>query len=488
MRLPGILIVPDWERSKVKVALALTAFGGIIVYFYMTGMPWLTKGMLVNGVAIVAIILGGARAGLILSYIWAISIASRSLFGISLPNAGDIFLSGLGPWAGLGMYAAGTIILCKGSLNRVAQGINECWGLRYLVAYVISGLLLAPTVYSDPVAHLSWSLVQTVAVMCITVVVALPKNRVFEITKMLLVLAFGISFFAYFFIAFISKSDISILILSIGGQKYLRIDSFFGAANDSVGFFITLLPFGLMYLERRKVPKWIPGGVLLFSVYFVYRSYTRMAWIALPIVLMTYLLCLGRRRYALTLFIVALAGTLVLPVFGTFFHEIEETGGLAISAQNSLAERWHGLWLPLIRGTMQDETITILFGTGDASIYIYPLTPINISDGRPIPAHSLWVDRFVSRGLLGVGLWLLFTMAVIIRAVQAMLKRKPEERKWLAAGIASWIGYIIYGLTANAQVDWSVLTSILAGVCMWSWAGMIESENVTILDELDKCK
>ncbi len=456
------------ERLKISL-VALTLIASISTGLLISGRISLHSfGFQVTVLGGIVLLFGGAPVGLAALYAMSF-LATWFYFGIS----GLTTLWTLGPWMGIFLFLIGIVILSKGKLDLILYGIQKCWGFAFLIAYTISGLILAPVFYDNPIEHISWTFIVTMAVMCLSVFITSPSAKVFKITSKLLVLAFWVMFVLYSYFSFFTRGTTIVR----SGIEFMRVNQVFGGGNDSAGLFVTLLPFGLVVLTGRRyltVIKWV---VLSLAAYCVYRSFTRMAWIDLPVVLGVYFWILGDKRTVIILAIMTFLIALYSSVVRTLFSQILQSGGINQSAQNTLASRIYIAWLPMIRLTLKNWQ-TILIGSGDATYFLSSNTPLQ--GNVPIMSHNLWVERFVTRGVLGLVLWLSYMIAIPINAIRAMLAVPIKRRAWFAAGIASWVGYNIYALSANAQVDVSVITNILAGICMWAYARSLKTEHSVV--------
>ncbi len=454
------------DKWGTALIIALTLMASITAGLYFSGIKIFGgSGFQMTILGGIVILLGGAPIGVAALYATSF-LATWFNFG----TPGLTFLSYLGPWMGIVLFLAGIVILSKGRLDRVLERIRACWGFPFLIAYVVSGLILAPIFYDNPVEHIGWTFMITLAVMCLSIVITLPPDRVFKITSRLLFLAFWVMFVLFAYFSFFTSGTV----IFKAGIEFNMVHQVVGAANDSAGLLITLLPFGLVLLTGRRYFAVIRWAVLLLAAYFVYRSFTRMAWIDLPVVLCVYFWILGKKRLVVTLAIVVILIALYSTTVNSLFLQILQSGGVSSSANNTLAYRIYVAWLPMIRFTLQ-KWQTILIGSGDATYWISPYVPLQ--GGMPVMPHNLWVERFVSRGVLGVVLWLLYMLAIPMCAIKAMLALSIEKRAWFAAGMASWVGYNIYALSANAQVDVYVITNILVGVCLWAYAQSVKTNH-----------
>jgi len=458
------------EKLRTATLIAFTLIASILVGLGVTGQIPLGKtGFQLTLVGGAIILLGGAPLGLAALYAFGFV---GTWFNIGTP--GLTFLRYLGPWMGLFIFVLGIVILSRGRLGLVLRAIKSCWGFPFLIAYVVSGLILAPVFYlDDPVEHIGWTFVITLAVMCLSVVITLPAQRVFKFTTTLLLLAFAGVFALFVYFTFVYRGTEYFYSIARGGMDLVRVNRVVGSANDSAAMLIVLLPFATTFLSTRKRAAVLLWGVLLLSTYFVYRTFTRMAWISLPISLATYLWILNKRRLVFGLAIFCILVAIFLPAARSLYVDIAQAGSISPYAGNTLATRIYGIWLPMIQHTVEAWQTTLI-GSGDAAYYISPVVPLE--RGMPVMPHNLWVDRFFSRGILGLCLWLFRMLAVLVGALRASLPLPAERRTWLAAGVASWVGYNMYALSANAQVDMGVMTNVLAGVCMWAYARLQGTE------------
>lgn len=418
--------------------------------------------------------------------LWVVILAAFAymVWGVSFLVVGDYlfyllldFLPGLGyakppdpigalinlsPFLAVGLVIAFILFAFVRSKGQLEQTIRQLWGIKYLLILLLLGVAFAPA-YTNIELHLEILLETYLFAFFLLVLASTSIEKTERITRRLILASFWLHMGNF---SYLLLSRPLLLTPQLSSLSASAIDHVFRLSGNNPSLtLVTLLPFGLLQIWESRLPRWLRVFVFIFISFIVYRTDARTAWIAYVVMLLIFFYLIKDRFY----FFLTIGGSIAAVIFLPFIRakgigNIVMTGGL-VGQENNLSMRV-SMWYFALENALTD-VISWILGVGWAG------TPVEWSAftggaGNWTTLHSLWVSVLVYGGLIGLLCWIMFFASGIKNTFVAARTLPGSRNRWLFAGVAAWIGFFFFTLTANA--NWPQPTQMIILICVNLWA------------------
>lgn len=238
-----------------------------------------------------------------------------------------------------------------------------------------------------------------------------------------------------------------------------RILSIFGSAPAVAMFLSVGIPLALYRVftlsGRKRVAAVLVGLILLAGVWL---SYTRAAYIAIPLGLIVMILCLPSRKMritvlggilALSLFAVLLASVGHVPIFSRFLSK-------DVLTLNGRTYLWQAI--------LSHFDPTQILGRGLRGSDVL-LANLQVRDQYGVigtVAHSIFLETLYDHGIVGLVLLVAIFIALFISLVQGIRKATGEHRLLFATALAIFVSMLLQSIQSN-----DLLTDLTIGSYFW---------------------
>jgi O-antigen ligase len=281
-----------------------------------------------------------------------------------------------------------------------------------------------------------------------------------------------------------------------------RIFSTLGQPNFLGHFLILTVPFSvyaIFFLSRRFWPRFFLFFLLFSQLFCLVFTASRSAWIALSVeiflAVLAALLARGRKKTAVGLIIISLAGLSLLGCFSASFAKIAIAADSPIyrfasvfdASQGSVRGRLN-IWQSAIAEIKGESPDRLMFGHGPDSLSeIFALRyqgafaldeTINTWADR---AHNLFLDIILQFGLAGLLAYCLFLSSILLPAGYFFRSAPRDKNFYLAAAcLIALAGYFANNLFSFSDIANHLYFFLLLGLLVFAVSRSREETEIKI--------
>ena len=275
----------------------------------------------------------------------------------------------------------------------------------FLLPFVLMIVLAAVTIPFSPLPNTQLALYEILRIASIVFVYALSysvittRERFFALAHVILLIALIPLLFAGIqFIFGVGYTDVAF--------SELRIFGSFTHPNIYGTFLLVIITTALIVLSGSQTKKMtaIALGMLVLNFGALTLTFTRIAWLVGMIMIALYML-VKNRLLVLPFFILVISAYLFVPQIHDRIHE-----AMTLSPDSSLVWRFN-LWHDTVFVTTSDGHALFGNGTGTFMDLAQSIRGDLFGDLEP---HNEYVRAYVENGLIGLGIFLFYTITFLI--------------------------------------------------------------------------
>jgi len=262
--------------------------------------------------------------------------------------------------------------------------------------------------------------------------------------------------------------------LSLGERLTLtgiRFSMILGAGNEDAHFMVTLFPFILYSLYKKKFL--LISIIILSTVVLIYNG-TRSTLLMFCFVVLLYFTITNKNKILMPLLIVILIFTVGESVGNIFITQLEGEKGIIFNfndfvqgrvSEGNLAGRYNSTWMPTVLYTIKNS-LWIGFGNnGWSEVALNAIGYENISNSWvSVAPHNFFVTCFCNWGLLGLTLFIYLFYHYVKYSFLCLKKALTFNQKRISTALlCSWISFLSWSMIANSSgtAGWTVLVILI---------------------------